>query len=95
MIARDQELLALDPRRVDLDAALRRIDQEEAQEARRVAAAPLPAVPAATRAALRRDALARLGLNAADRADLIAYAQSREHDEEQTGPDGHPIIRGT
>lgn len=93
MIGRTQHLLSTDPRRVDLDQAARRIDREEAEHARRIAAAPLPAVPPSTAALMRREALARLGVTPSGMADLAAYRTAREH-EEQTGPDGHPIIRG-
>jgi hypothetical protein len=92
MIGRAEDLMVTDPRHIDLDAAIRRIDQEEAEHARRIAAAPLPAVPPRSAALLRRDALERLGLSAEDRADLAAYSVAREHG--QTGPDGHAIIRG-
>jgi hypothetical protein len=91
MIARSPELMALCPTRIDLDAEVRAIDEEEKREARRIAAAPLPAVPPATAQALRREALARRGLTPDQIADLLTYSRARET---QTGPDGHRIIRG-
>jgi hypothetical protein len=69
MIARTESLMSLCPTRIDLDAELReakratrRAEIKRNREALRVAAAPLPAVPAATAQALRREALRRLGL---------------------------------
>lgn len=93
MIARSEDLMRTDPNRVDLDAAVRRIEDQEKAEARRVAAAPLPAVPAATRNALRREALRRRGYTPDQIADLMTYSRAR--DIPQRGPDGHPIIRGS
>lgn len=78
MIGRSAEILAADPNLIDLDAA-KRIDQQEAEHARRIAAAPLPALPPRTAALLRREALARLGLTPDQMADLASYAVSREH----------------
>lgn len=98
MIGRAEDLISTDPKLIDLDAqaadAERRIDREQREHARRIAAAPLPAVPPHTRAALRSAALDRLGLTPEQRADLAAYSVAREHPTDQTGPDGHPIIRG-
>lgn len=100
MIGRTDSLIAASPTTLDLDAAERdaerRINQQEREHAARIAAAPLPAVPRATADLMRREALARLGVTPERAADLAAYSVARGDGSppEQTGPDGHPIIRG-
>jgi hypothetical protein len=76
MIARTEALMATDPNRITLTPE-RIIDQAERAERLRIAAAPLPAIPTRTAAALRREALRRRGMTDDQIADLMTYSRAR------------------